>query len=190
MQVQGGEMKTEIKSKKKWQELILRWHDPQLQEGLGFMFDDMSLLERDMSLRHRIVASSIIKFVGELYSKAYLDNLYEHMHEEFEWELIDNHSHEEVMDFNLKSASFINEIKGKLPEEFYWKDDDRQLTLDRAKELMGFLEKAKDTGSEEYKILKISTNNDTIDEEILKKSGERDWENEYIKEFPYRFKKS
>jgi len=182
-------MKTGIESKKIWQELILRWHDPQLQKGLSFLFDDVPLLKRDMSLRHRKVISSIIKFVGKLYSNAYSDNLYEHIHQEFVWELTENHSHEKVMDYDLKNASFINEIKGKLPEEFYWKDDDRQLTLDRAEKLIGFLEKAKDTNSEEYKILKISTNNDTINEEILKKSGERDLEYEYIKEFPYRFKK-
>ena len=179
-------MKTRIENKKKWQELIQRWHNPQLQEGLGFLFDDMTLLQRDMSVSHRIVMSSIIHFVQKLYSKAYSDNFYEYLHDKFVWKQTEILNSVATHEYNLKRASLIKEIKGKLPEEFYWKDDDRSLTYDRAEKLIGFLERAHDTNSEEYKVLKTSTYN-TIDKEIQKKSGNRDWEDEYIKEFPYHF---
>ena len=51
---------------------------------------------------------------------------------------------------------------------------------------MKFLEKAKTVNSEEYKVLETCTFNDTIDETIMKKSGERDWESNYIKEYHFK----
>jgi len=182
-------MKTDSKDMKKWQKLILRWHDPELQEAIGFLVGDISFLKKNMSLHHKMVASSIIKFVEKMYSKGYSSNMYEDLHNELVREIAEYHSYDEHLDYNLRCASFINEIKGKLPEEFYWKDDDRKLTIDRAEKLIGFLEKVKNPNSEEYKVLRTSTKRDSIDEEIQKKTGERDWEDEYIKEFPYRFKK-
>ncbi len=70
-------------SKKKWQEFIQQWHNPVLQEGLGFLFDDMQLKNRDMNIRHRIVVSDILDFIKKLYSKTYSDNFYEYLLDQF-----------------------------------------------------------------------------------------------------------